>query len=76
MKFARGGHGYGLADYDPVLRTWADSSLKWLDKLGFFKSSPTALTPFAGRVREKAHRRSSWLQNRDSRAFNALGRLP
>jgi acetyl esterase/lipase len=43
MKFDHGGHGFGMADYDPVLHAWCDSSLKWLDQLGFFKPRTTAL---------------------------------
>lgn len=55
MKFDHGGHGFGMADgqagkaYDAVLNSWCDSSLKWLDKQGFFTPKPTALAPSASR---------------------------
>jgi acetyl esterase/lipase len=74
MKFDHGGHGFGMADYDPVLHAWCDSSLKWLDKLGFFKPRSTALAPSAGRNAAKDRLPAPWLQGRGGRASDALGR--
>ncbi len=76
MKFDHGGHGFGMADYDPVLHAWCDSSLKWLDKLGFFKPKPTALAPSGGRAALKASTHGTKLLGHDERAPDALGRRP
>lgn len=76
MKFDHGGHGFGMADYDPVLHAWCDSSLKWLDKLGFFKPRPTALAHPMGRAGSKQSARGPQLAGRDGRASDALGRRP
>jgi acetyl esterase/lipase len=80
MKFNHGGHGFGMADgkegkaYDAVLNSWCDSSLKWLDKLGFLKAAPTALR--ASPAEAKAKARMSRYLGRDGRASDALGRRP
>ncbi|MBW8888086.1 MAG: alpha/beta hydrolase [Fibrobacteres bacterium] len=87
MKFDHGGHGFGMADgqqgapNDSVLHTWCDSSLKWMDKQGFFTAKSTSLTPPAmrsGTMRADAvSRRPDFLfEAPDGEASDALGRRP
>jgi acetyl esterase/lipase len=82
MKFDHGGHGFGMADgqagkaFDPVLHSWCDSSLKWLDKQGFLKPTPTALAPSAAKAGARGPSPAPWLEGRDGRASDALGRRP
>ncbi len=85
MIFDKGGHGYGMADgkegaaLDPVLNTWCDSSVKWLDKQGLFKPKTTALIPSArGHLNRSAPRDLSVLplQGLDVPTSDALGRRP
>jgi len=37
--YEKGRHGLGLAAKDPVLSTWADRCIAWLDGRGFFKQT-------------------------------------
>jgi acetyl esterase/lipase len=77
MKFDHGGHGFGMADgkagapNDPVLNAWCDSSVKWLDKQGFFTAKPTALAP---RSSAAPRARELLFGNRGRKASDALGR--
>lgn len=80
MKFNHGGHGFGMADgkagspNDPALHAWCDSSVKWLDRLGFLKegsvslASPPALTP------PQTQAPYLRIERRDGHAADALGR--
>lgn len=80
MKFATGGHGFGLADGNagapniPADHVWCDSSVKWLDKLGFFTAATTSLAAPKARPDAKAREPAMVLEGRDGRASDALGR--
>jgi acetyl esterase/lipase len=82
MKFDHGGHGFGLADgkasspNDPVLHTWCDSSVKWLDKLGFFKPATISVATPAARPRAQTFGPVLRIQGREGSAPDALGRRP
>lgn len=76
MKFDHGGHGFGMADgkagspNDPVLHVWCDSSVKWLDKQGFFKPKAVSLASPPAQDRESLLR----LKGHGGPAADALGR--
>ena len=76
MKFDHGSHGFGMADgkfgspNDPVLHAWCDSSVKWLDKQGFFKPGLVSLRSPGARDRPSA----PGMENLEGRATDALGR--
>jgi acetyl esterase/lipase len=82
MKFNHGGHGFGMADgkagstNDPVLHAWCDSSVKWLDKHGFFKPGPVSLALRTARHGAQPQPKSAVLriEGRHGRAADALGR--
>lgn len=88
IKFDHGGHGFGLADgqqgapNDPVLHTWCDSSVKWLDQQGFFTAKSTSLASPAARPGAKTREPALLFEGRegrdgrDGRASDALGRRP
>jgi acetyl esterase/lipase len=82
MKFDHGGHGFGMADgkagspNDPALHAWCDSSLKWLDKQGFFKPASVSLAAPQARSRPRIREALFRLGGRDGRAADALGRSP
>lgn len=86
IKFDHGGHGFGMADgkaqapLDPVLHSWCDSSLKWLDKLGFLAAKATSLARSArpgSRLSGPDTREPALLfEGRDGQASDALGRRP
>lgn len=82
MKFDHGGHGFGLADgkasspNDPALHAWCDSSVRWLDKLGFFKPARVSLAPRAARFHPQAQGPLLRLEGHDGRPVDALGRRP
>ncbi|MEO6097546.1 MAG: alpha/beta hydrolase [Fibrobacteria bacterium] len=79
MKFDHGGHGFGMADgksgssNDPALNAWCDSSVKWLDKLGFFKPAAVSL---GQHKRAQARGPMLRMEDRDGRDADALGRRP
>jgi acetyl esterase/lipase len=93
MKFDHGGHGYGMADgkggavNDAVLHAWCDSSLKWLDKQGFFTATTSSLAdpgstgessqggPMA-KGRSKYRAPALRFEGRDRSASDVLGRRP
>jgi acetyl esterase/lipase len=80
MKFDHGGHGFGMADgkagspNDPVLHAWCDSSVRWLDKLGFLKPASVALAPPAARPQPRAREPMLRIGGRAGRVPDALGR--
>jgi acetyl esterase/lipase len=82
MKFSQGGHGFGLADGNagapnvPVAHAWCDSSVKWLDQLGFFTAKASSLAAPPSRPDAKAREPALLLEGRDGRAADALGRRP
>lgn len=87
IKFDHGGHGFGMADgqqgapNDPVLNTWCDSSLKWMDKQGFLAAKSVSVAPppiRSGTTRPDADARRPDLlfEARDGQASDALGRRP
>jgi acetyl esterase/lipase len=82
MKFNHGGHGFGMADgkegkaYDAVLNAWCDSSLKWLDKQGFFTPKATSLASPAAQPGTKSRDPLFILPAPPGKATDALGRRP
>lgn len=80
MKFDHGGHGFGMADgkagspNDPVLHAWCDSSVKWMDKQGFFKPAAVSLASPPAQSRARQSGPLLRIGSRDGRASDALGR--
>jgi hypothetical protein len=80
MKFDHGGHGFGMADgkegksYDAVLNSWCDSSLKWLDKQGFFQAKTTVLVAPPSPFGVEAHIPISSFKGHNGHTSDALGR--
>jgi len=87
IKFDHGGHGFGMADgkaqapSDAVLHAWCDSSLKWLNKMGFLTPKATSLASPKARPGpmhpDPDTRERGWLfESREGEASDALGRRP